>query len=72
MYTTKSFLVALALVEGRLTVEEASLASHVEVDSQIDVWGEVEDTHDVDYQDVRRQLGSVRCLLLEVDPVARA
>lgn len=44
MYTTKSFLIALALLEGRLTVEEAALASQVEVDSQIDLWGEVEDS----------------------------
>ncbi|KAL7414610.1 hypothetical protein BDY24DRAFT_28855 [Mrakia frigida] len=67
VYTTKSFLLALALVEGRLTVEEASLASHVEVDSQIRLWGEVEDTHDVDFQDVRRQLGSVKCFLIDSD-----
>ncbi|CED83084.1 F1-ATP synthase assembly protein [Phaffia rhodozyma] len=65
VYTTKSFFIALALVEGRLTIEQASLASQVEVDSQIEVWGEVEDTHDVDYQDVRRQLGSIACLLLQ-------
>jgi chaperone required for assembly of F1-ATPase len=44
VYTTKSFLIALALVEGRITVEQASLASQVEVDSQIDIWGEVEDS----------------------------
>lgn len=44
VYTTKSFLIALALLEGRLTVEQAALASQVEVDSQIDLWGEVEDS----------------------------
>lgn len=44
VYTTKSFLLALALVEGRLTVEECALASQVEVDSQIRLWGEVEDS----------------------------
>jgi len=62
-YTTKSFIIALALVNRHLTVEQASLAATVEVCSQIERWGEVEDTHDVDYHDVRRQLGSAACIL---------
>ncbi|KAG6831188.1 hypothetical protein H0H92_012328 [Tricholoma furcatifolium] len=62
-YTTKSFIIALALVTKHLTVEQAALAATVEVCSQIQVWGEVEDTHDVDYHDVRRQLSSAACLL---------
>ncbi len=40
---TKSFLVALALVAGRLDCEGAAKASQVEVESQIQRWGEVED-----------------------------
>ncbi|RDB24109.1 ATP synthase mitochondrial F1 complex assembly factor 2 [Hypsizygus marmoreus] len=64
-YTTKSFVIALALVLKHLTVEQAALAATVEVASQIERWGEVEDTHDVDYHDVRRQLGSAACLLSE-------
>jgi len=63
VYTTKSFLIALALVEGRITAEQAAQAAQVEVLSQIERWGEVEDSHDVDHHDVRRQLGSVACLL---------
>ncbi|KAJ3482655.1 hypothetical protein NLI96_g6829 [Meripilus lineatus] len=63
VYTSKSFIVALALVQRRVTAEQAALASHVEVNSQIEKWGEVEDSHDVDFHDVRRQLGSVACLL---------
>ena len=79
-YTTKSFLIALALVHGRIDAEEAALAAHVEVNSQIEQWGEVEDckfamnsfiahrliivsAHDVDYQDIRRQLGSAVCFI---------
>ncbi|KAJ7083831.1 ATP12-domain-containing protein [Mycena crocata] len=62
-YTTKSFIIALALVRKHLSVEQASLAAQVEVASQIQRWGEVEDTHDVDYYDVRRQLGSAACML---------
>ena len=42
-YTTKSFLIALALVSKQITAEQAALASQVEVSSQIHAWGEVED-----------------------------
>jgi len=62
-FTTKSFIIALALVHGRITAERAALASQVEVASQIERWGEVEDSHDVDYHDVRRHIGSAACLL---------
>lgn len=41
---SKSFIIALALSEGHLTVEEAAQAAHVEVQSQIERWGEVEDS----------------------------
>ena len=40
---TKSFLVALALVKRHLIVARAALAIRVEVTSQIERWGEVED-----------------------------
>lgn len=62
-YVTKSFLIALALVKRHLTVEQAAAAAQVEVESQIQRWGEVEDTHDVDFHDVRRELGSSACLV---------
>ncbi|KAG9318872.1 hypothetical protein JVU11DRAFT_979 [Chiua virens] len=62
-YVTKSFLIALALVKRHLTAEQAALAAQVEVASQVERWGEVEDSHDVDYHDVRRQLGSAACLI---------
>ncbi|GAA5843915.1 hypothetical protein JCM3766R1_006102 [Sporobolomyces carnicolor] len=59
---SKSYLIALGLVEGYFTVDQAAQAAHVEVQSQIDRWGEVEDTHDVDHQDVRVRLGSAALL----------
>ncbi|KAK7467063.1 ATP synthase mitochondrial F1 complex assembly factor 2 [Stygiomarasmius scandens] len=65
-YATKSFIIALALVKRHITVEQASMAARVEVHSQIERWGEVEDTHDVDFHDIRRQLGSAVCLLSEL------
>ena len=43
-YATKSFIIGLALVSKHLTVEQASLAATVEVCSQIERWGEVEDS----------------------------
>ncbi|KAM0355736.1 hypothetical protein ACHAPU_000122 [Fusarium lateritium] len=44
-------------------VEEAAYATSLEVDWQTGQWGEVEDTHDVNKEDVRRQLGSVTLLV---------
>ena len=79
-YASKSFVIALGLCKGRLTADQAADASHVEVRSQIERWGEVEDcehskrdrsaradvtAHDVDYQDIRRMLGSCAVSLLE-------
>ncbi|KAJ4488034.1 hypothetical protein J3R30DRAFT_3279951 [Lentinula aciculospora] len=63
IHATKSFIIALALVKRRLNVDQASDAARVEVNSQIERWGEVEDTHDVDFHDIRRQLGSAASLL---------
>lgn len=42
-YSTKSFIIALALLRGRLDAEQAAMAASVEVNSQIEKWGEVED-----------------------------
>jgi chaperone required for assembly of F1-ATPase len=47
----------------RFGISEASEASRVEVTWQTDMWGEVEDSHDVDKEDVARQLGSVILLV---------
>lgn len=44
-------------------LEEAAEASSLEVKWQTDMWGEVEDTHDVDKEDLKRQLGSVVVLV---------
>ncbi|CAG8503821.1 7276_t:CDS:2 [Paraglomus occultum] len=61
---SKSFIIGLGLVERRLSVEEAVQAAQVEVNAQIMGWGEVEDAHDVDREDIRRQLGSVVVALI--------
>lgn len=44
--------------DTRFGIEEAALASTIEVRWQTGMWGEVEDTHDVENEDIRRQLGS--------------
>lgn len=44
-------------------VEEAAAAVSVEVRWQTGRWGEVEDTHDVEKEDLRRQFGSVVLLV---------
>jgi ATP synthase F1 complex assembly factor 2 len=47
----------------RFSVEEAAEASSLEIRHQTAMWGEVEDSHDVDREDLRRQLGSVVLLV---------
>lgn len=75
-------MIGLALITGRLNADDAAHAAQVEVRSQIEQWGEVEDSecgpfpalalnglttaHDVDYVDIRRALGSVACSLISV------
>lgn len=49
--------------EQRFGIEDAAEASSVEVRWQTSMWGEVEDTHDVEKEDMRRQLGSVIVLV---------
>lgn len=45
--------------DARFGIEEAAEACSLEVQWQTGMWGEVEDTHDVEKEDLRRQLGSV-------------
>lgn len=49
--------------ESRFGIEEAAKASSLEVKWQTGMWGEVEDTHDVENEDLRRQLGSAILLV---------
>jgi ATP synthase mitochondrial F1 complex assembly factor 2 len=47
----------------RFGVEEAARVANLEVEFQTRMWGEVEDTHDVNKEDLKRQLGSVILLI---------
>lgn len=49
--------------DTKFGAEEAAIATSLEVNWQTQQWGEVEDTHDVNKEDVRRQLGSVVLLV---------
>lgn len=74
---SKSLLIAARLVaewsenmryaqrpeKQKFGIEEATEASTLEVRWQTENWGEVQDTHDVDREDVKRQLGSVIVLV---------
>lgn len=47
----------------KFTINDAAQACNLEVAWQTGMWGEVEDTHDVDHEDMKRQLGSVVLLV---------
>ncbi|KAF9979921.1 ATP synthase complex assembly protein atp12 [Modicella reniformis] len=64
--TAKSFLIGLAVVRRHLSVEKAWLAAQLEVLDQIDRWGEVEDSHDIDRELIKSQLASARLANLGV------
>lgn len=49
--------------DGSFGAEEAATATSLEVDWQASQWGEVEDTYDVNKEDVMRQLASVVLLV---------
>lgn len=60
LHLTKSIFLSLALLHGRLSVAEAMDAAWVETSAQIETWGEVEDSHDVAWAELGRELGAVR------------
>ncbi|KAI3647156.1 hypothetical protein MP228_007377 [Amoeboaphelidium protococcarum] len=54
---SKSWLIAMALSDLDLSVEKAVQAARLETIYQTKMWGEVEDTHDVEIEDLTRTLG---------------
>ena len=49
--------------QDRFGIEKAAEAASIEVLHQTEQWGEVEDSHDVEKEDMRRQLGSAILLI---------
>ncbi|KAJ1800516.1 chaperone [Coemansia sp. RSA 2399] len=62
--SAKSLLIGLALVEQHISVEEAALAAQVETSSQTQLWGELENAHDIDNAAIRQILGASACVAL--------
>ena len=50
--------------EERFGIETASHVANLEVTWQTRMWGEVEDTHDVEREDVRRQMGAAVLMVM--------
>ncbi|GMF21524.1 unnamed protein product [[Candida] boidinii] len=70
--TAKSFLSGVLILRSqdpndkdRLSLEEIAKAATLETIYQTERWGEVEDTHDVDKVDIRRNLAT--CALIAYD-----
>ena len=62
---SKSFMIGLALVEGEVSSEFGTMAARLEVHHQIQRWGEVEDSHDIEREDIHRQLASSSVALIQ-------
>ena len=54
--TAKSLIIGMNIATLQMSVEQASKATRLETIHQTDIWGEVEDTHDVDFHDMERSL----------------
>lgn len=56
--SAQSLTIAIALVHGKLQIEEAIELIRLEEDLQVDRWGLVEGGHDIDIADIRVQISS--------------
>lgn len=54
----RSLIVGMNVALQRRSVAELAQLANLEVQHQTEIWGEVEDTHDVDHEDIRRLLGA--------------
>ncbi|KAJ2875426.1 chaperone [Coemansia aciculifera] len=57
----KSLLIGLALVEHHVTAEDAAMAAQVETNSQTQLWGQLENAHDIEDAALRQTLGASAC-----------
>lgn len=63
--SSKSLIIGMLIATGQISVKEAVRVSTLETIFQTKVWGEVEDSHDVDSHDIRRTLASAYILASE-------
>lgn len=71
----KSFICGLLVLNAKahvgaadihpVSLEDIAQAASLEIIHQTDKWGEVEDTHDVDYQDIRRNINSAALIVFQ-------
>ena len=61
--TCKSLVLALALLHSRLSPREAARLSRLEEETQVDEWGRVEGSHDVDRVFTGQAVGAAGVLL---------
>ncbi|KAJ2457130.1 chaperone [Coemansia sp. RSA 2337] len=59
--SAKSLLIGLALVEHHVTAEDAAMAAQVETNAQTQLWGLLENAHDIDNAALRQILGASAC-----------
>ncbi|KAJ2808018.1 ATP synthase mitochondrial F1 complex assembly factor 2 [Coemansia guatemalensis] len=64
--SAKSFLIGLALVQQHITVEDAAMAAQAEANSQTQLWGELENAHDLDNAAMRQVLGASACAVIDI------
>ena len=55
-------------IRDSIEAEQAALAAEVETASQVAAWGVIDDSHDVDHAELRRQLASVACAQVSTEP----
>ncbi|KAJ1824717.1 chaperone [Coemansia sp. RSA 2671] len=60
----KSLLIGLALVEHHVSAEDAAMAAQVESNSQTQLWGHLENAHDIDNAALRQILGASACVTI--------
>lgn len=71
--SAKSLICGLLVLKAKssgdevLNLEEIAKCATLEIVFQTEKWGEVEDTHDVDYQDIRRNIASAAILSFRED-----
>eukprot|EP00743_Colponemidia_sp_Colp-15_P002542 GILK01002755.1.p1 GENE.GILK01002755.1~~GILK01002755.1.p1 ORF type:complete len:277 (+),score=47.68 GILK01002755.1:48-878(+) len=59
----KSLVIALAVAEGHVTVEQAVRAARVEEDHQVQEWGEVKGGHDIDESNTLLSVASAKVFI---------
>jgi ATP synthase F1 complex assembly factor 2 len=64
--STKSFFISYALYKKWIDIDFAAKAARLEVLHQINKWGEVQDAHDTDREELKRQLGAISLVFMNL------